>query len=129
GTAAHPGPVLLNADENRLRQMVTNLVGNVVQHTPDGTPVEIAVGHHPDEPGWAVLQVRDHGPGIPPEEAARVFERFYRTDLSRARTSGGSGLGLAIVATIVAAHRGAVHVVPTPGGGTTVEVALPRGLP
>jgi two-component system, OmpR family, sensor kinase len=124
---AWPGPVVVRADRDRISQVVANLMGNVLQHTPAGTPVELAVGLV--EPGWAGLEVRDHGPGIAEEDAARVFERFYRVDPSRTRSSGGSGLGLAIVASIVGAHGGAVRVVPTPGGGTTVQVALPTPEP
>lgn len=119
------GPVPVRADGDRIRQVVTNLVGNTVQHTPSGTPVEIAVGPDVDAPGWAVLEVRDHGPGIAEADSARVFERFYRPDSSRTRSSGGSGLGLAIVATIVAAHGGTVRHQPTPGGGATIVVRLP----
>lgn len=122
-------PRVVVGDEVRLRQVLANLVGNAARHTPPATPVEIAVGPGPDE-GTAVLEVRDHGPGIPPEHAARVFERFYRVDASRTRDSGGSGLGMAIVAAIVASHGGTVAVHPTPGGGTTVRVELPvHGAP
>lgn len=120
-------PVTVRGDADRIRQVVANLLGNVLRHTPPESGVEVAVGHV--EPGWAQLEVRDHGPGIPEEDATRVFERFYRADPSRARTSGGSGLGLAIVAGVVAAHGGAARVVPTPGGGTTVQVALPVSGP
>ncbi|WP_236122961.1 sensor histidine kinase [Cellulomonas palmilytica] len=129
------GPVVVQGDEAHVRQVVANLVGNVVQHTPAGTPVEIAVGlaqrtPGPDEPAGpdtpvGVIEVRDHGPGIDPEHAARVFERFYRVDASRGRDSGGSGLGMAIVAAIVTAHDGHVDLTQTPGGGTTVRVELP----
>lgn len=119
GTA---GATLVLGDDARLRQVVANLVGNVVQHTPAGTPVEIAVG---TGPGVGVIEVRDHGPGIDPEHAARVFERFYRVDASRTRESGGAGLGMAIVAAIVSAHSGQVTLAQTPGGGTTVRVVLP----
>ena len=125
---ADDGALLVRGDEGRLRQVVANLIGNVVQHTPAGTPVEIAVGRLASGGGegeGVCLEVRDHGPGIPPEEAERVFERFYRVDTSRARTSGGSGLGLAIVAAITAAHGGTVRVLPTPGGGTTVRLTMP----
>jgi two-component system OmpR family sensor kinase len=114
-------PVL--GDDARLRQVLANLLANAVRHTPAGTPVEIGVGVRD---GWALWRVVDHGPGIPPEDAERVFERFYRSDASRARSGGGgSGLGLAIVEALVRAHSGAVRITPTPGGGTTVEVALP----
>ncbi|WP_456825363.1 sensor histidine kinase [Cellulomonas sp. P5_E12] len=117
------GPCLVVGEESRLRQVLANLVGNTVQHTPPGTPVEIAVGTLPT--GQAALEVRDHGPGIDPEHAARVFERFYRVDASRGRDSGGAGLGMAIVAAIVDAHDGTVSLEQTPGGGTTVRVTLP----
>jgi len=110
-------------DEARLRQVVANLIGNVVQHTPAGSPVEVAVGRTADGQ-HAVLEVRDHGPGIDPEHAARVFERFYRVDAARGRDSGGAGLGMAIVAAIVDAHGGQVTLAQTPGGGTTVRVVL-----
>ena len=72
-----------------------------------------------------VIRVIDSGPGLPPDQAARVFERFWRSDSSRARTSGGSGLGLAIVASIVAAHGGSVRFDSSVEGGSTVTVALP----
>ncbi|QTE29835.1 sensor histidine kinase [Pengzhenrongella sicca] len=114
-------------DEDRLRQVLSNLTGNVAQHTPRGTAVEIAVGRTGEGAAErAVLEVRDHGPGISAEHAARVFERFYRVDFSRTRESGGgAGLGMAIVAAIVGAHRGSVEISETPGGGTTVRVTLP----
>lgn len=113
---------LVTGDEDRLRQVLANLVGNAVQHTPAGTPVELAVGRAGAD---VVVEVRDHGPGIDPEHAARVFERFYRADAARGRESGGAGLGMAIVAAIVAAHGGAVGIDRTPGGGATVRVTLP----
>jgi len=127
GTAG-PRACTVVGDERMLRQVLSNLVGNVVAHTPAGTPVEIALG---SRDGSAVLEVRDHGPGIDPEHAARVFERFYRVDASRSRnaaglgTGGGAGLGMAIVAAIVGAHHGDVDIEQTPGGGTTVRVTLP----
>ncbi|UFU03569.1 HAMP domain-containing histidine kinase [Ruania suaedae] len=117
------GPVLVTGDGDRLRQVVTNLIGNVVQHTPAGTPVELHTGLAGE---GAVLAVVDHGPGVAEKDADRIFERFYRPDTSRTRTSGGSGLGLAIVATIVAAHGGTVAHQPTPGGGATITVRLGR---
>ncbi|MEJ5912919.1 sensor histidine kinase [Pseudokineococcus sp. 1T1Z-3] len=125
--APAPAPAPVVGDDARLRQVLTNLVGNAVRHTPDGSPLEVGVGVRRHAGGaWATWQVVDHGAGIAPEDAERVFERFYRADVSRTRgAGGGSGLGLAIVAAIVAAHGGAVRVVPTPGGGATVEVAVP----
>jgi two-component system OmpR family sensor kinase len=120
-------PTPVRGTESQLRQVVTNLVANALLHTPEGTPVEVAVG--PDDVG-VVLEVRDHGPGVPEEVATKVFERFYRADPSRGRTGGGgSGLGLAIVAAIVSQHHGRVGVAPTPGGGATFVVRLPQGTP
>jgi two-component system, OmpR family, sensor kinase len=118
-----PEPAVVTGDENRLRQVVANLIGNAVRHTPAGTPIEVAVGR---QDALAVLEVRDHGPGLAPEHAVKVFERFYRVDASRARSQGGgSGLGLSIVTAILAAHDGRVGVAPTPGGGATFRVELP----
>ena len=117
-------PTTIDGDEARLRQVVTNLVGNAVNHTPAGTAIEIAVGS--GETGRAKLEVRDHGDGVDPVKARRVFERFYRADPSRVRgNGGGNGLGLAIVAAIVSAHGGRVGVAATPGGGATFVVDLP----
>lgn len=118
------GDVVVTGDPERLRQVMTNLIGNVARHTPAGSPVEIALGPDGDQ---VVLEVRDHGPGVDPQQAQRMFERFYRADSSRTRESGGSGLGLAIVAAIVGAHAGHVEVRPTAGGGLTVQVRLPKG--
>lgn len=116
-----PARLQIIGDEERLRQVFVNLVGNVARHTPAGTAAEIALG--PDD-GVAVVEVRDHGPGIDAHHADRIFERFYRADSSRNRSSGGSGLGMAIVAAIVGAHGGSAAVRPTPGGGLTVVVHL-----
>lgn len=119
-------PTVVRADEARIRQVLANLLTNALRHTPEGTPVEVVVGLDGSGEGdTAVIQVRDHGPGIPPENAGRVFERFYRVDPARGRGSGGNGLGLAIVAAIVAAHDGRVGVAQTPGGGASFVVHLP----
>jgi two-component system OmpR family sensor kinase len=121
-----PGNFTVDGDENRLRQVLTNLVGNVVRYTPEGSPVEIAlIPSSARSQGNVVIEIRDHGPGIPPEHAEHIFERFYRVDKSRSRDSGGSGLGLAIVASIIRAHHGTITVVPTQGGGATFRISLP----
>ncbi|MGP3956140.1 ATP-binding protein [Nonomuraea sp. 3N208] len=120
GGLAASAPVL--GDEARLRQVVSNLVGNAVTHTPAGTPVRIGVGTSGSE---AVLVIEDEGPGLSAEEAARVFDRFYRADGSRARTTGGAGLGLAIVRSIVTAHGGRVEVRSAPGKGAAFRIHLP----
>ena len=115
-------------DEARLRQVVANLMTNALRYTPPGSPIEIAVGVAPVLHGHSdsVLEVRDHGPGISEDDAARVFERFYRADTSRYRETGGSGLGLAIVAALVAQHDGSVRLEETPGGGATLAIRLPH---
>jgi two-component system OmpR family sensor kinase len=122
-----PGPAPVLGDEAKLRQVVGNLVGNALRYTPEGTPIELAVGVRDGDDGarQSVIEVRDHGPGVPDEEAARIFERFYRADTSRTRETGGSGLGLAIVAAIVGSHAGTVRVAKTDGGGATLVVSLP----
>jgi len=116
-------PVVL-AEENKIRQVVTNLMGNAMRFTEHDDPIEIGIGVDEDR-GMAHLDVIDHGEGIPPQLRDKIFQRFWRADTSRARDTGGSGLGLAIVSGIVAAHHGAVEVFDTPGGGATFRVWLP----
>ena len=101
---------------------------NALRYTPEGSPIEVAVGVAPVIHGRSdsVIEVRDHGPGISEEDAARVFERFYRADSSRYRETGGTGLGLAIVAALVAQHDGSVRLEDTPGGGATLSIRLPH---
>lgn len=113
------GPVAVTGDPHRLRQVVDNLVGNALTHTPPGTAVTVSVV---EREGDAVLTVHDDGPGIRPGDLDRIFEPFFRSDPSRARSTGGAGLGLAIVSAIVAAHGGTVAV--QPGTGTTFEVRM-----
>ena len=101
--------------------MLRNLVGNAVQHTPPETDVHVTVI---TTPGHVQIEVTDNGPGIPPQDLPRVFERFWRAEASRSRAYGGSGLGLAIVEAIIHAHHGQVSVRSTVGVGTTVTVRL-----
>ena len=115
-------PALVAGDRDRLRQALDNLLANVRAHTPAGSPVDVRLGR---SEGRAVLEVADRGPGLTPEDAERVFERFYRADPSRSRTSGGVGLGLSIVAAIVRAHEGRVRVASVAGKGTTFSIELP----
>jgi two-component system, OmpR family, sensor kinase len=115
-------PITVEGDEERLRQILGNLVTNALVHTPPGTPVAIGLRRDGDE---AVLEVRDQGPGMSAETASRAFERFYRADPSRSRHHGGSGLGLAIVGAIVAAHGGVATIDSIEGRGTTVRIILP----
>ena len=113
-------------DKDKITQVITNILNNVLTHTPPGTPTELAVGRI--SPTEAVVEVRDHGPGVSPEDAEHLFERFYRTDSSRSRESGGSGLGMSIVASIMAAHGGTARVHPTPEHGLTVRLTFPIGF-
>src|SRR4029077_21094314 len=95
------GPVIVNGDDTRLRQVLGNLVRNALVHTPSKTPIEIAVT---TEDGVARMSVADHGPGRGAEPRERIFDLFYRADPSRSRDSGGAGLGLSIVTAVVSAH-------------------------
>lgn len=116
------GPARTHGDQGLLEQVVRNLVDNAARHAVARVVFSLrAVG------GAAVLGVEDDGPGIPPEQRERVFDRFVRLDEARARDSGGSGLGLSIVREIVRLHGGAVSISESGLGGAHVEVRLPLG--
>lgn len=116
------GPVEVLGDWNALRQVVDNLLANVRSHTPSGTRTEVRVGRTADE---AFVEVADEGPGIDPELAKSVFERFVRADPSRSRETGGAGLGLAIVAAIMRVHGGYISARRGPNGGAIFEIRMP----
>lgn len=116
------GSVVVTGDEDRLRQVLANIVGNALVHTPAGSAVELSARCND---GTASVDVVDHGPGMPPETAARVTERFFRADPSRTRDRGGSGLGLAIADAVIEAHGGDITVESAEGIGTTVHITLP----
>jgi two-component system, OmpR family, sensor kinase len=116
------GPLVVLGAESRLRQVVDNLLTNARVHTPAGAPVHVRLASEDER---AVLEVSDEGPGVPAEEADRIFERFHRIDRSRARSQGGVGLGLAIVRSVVETHGGTVVYRPRPGGGSVFQVSLP----
>ncbi|MGO8848359.1 sensor histidine kinase [Mycobacterium sp.] len=118
-----PGTPEVVGDEPRIRQVLSNLVANALQHTTPSADVVVRVGTEGDD---AVLEVADKGPGMNGQDASRVFERFYRTDSSRARASGGTGLGLSIVDSLVRAHGGVVDLKTAPGEGCCFRVTLPR---
>ena len=109
-------------DEDRLRQVVGNLVRNALVHTPSGTDVELEVGRAGDR---VRLQVRDRGPGLPVSDGRAIFERFWRAEPGRGRGAAGAGLGLAIVQGVVTAHGGDVRGESRPDGGATFTVELP----
>jgi two-component system OmpR family sensor kinase len=118
------GGVTVDGDEDRLRQLVANLLSNARVHTPAGTRVDVSLSI--DAAGErAVLVVADEGPGLPPGAAAQVFERFYRADVARTRASGGAGLGLSIVAALAAAHGGRAWADPEVERGARFVVELP----
>jgi signal transduction histidine kinase len=112
----------LDADPDRLTQVLRNLVRNAVAHTSPGDRIDVAAT---GRAGWLHLTVHDSGPGIAPDQLERVFERFYRTDAGRSRDSGGSGLGLAIARAIVEAHGGRIRAESAPGAGATFRIDLP----
>lgn len=116
------GPTVVRGNDAELRQVLANLVGNALRYSPEGSPIEVAVGSQGTE---GIIEVRDHGPGIPPDQRDRIFERFYRADASRNSATGGSGLGLAIVAAIIETHQGTVRVRESPGGGATFTLRIP----
>ncbi|MFB6981569.1 HAMP domain-containing sensor histidine kinase [Streptomyces scopuliridis] len=121
-----PASAVTFADEAALRQVVTNLVGNAITHTPAGSPILIGVGI---SNGYALLEVADHGPGLTQEQAGRVFERFYRADSSRTRATGaGAGLGLSIVQSLIDAHHGRVELTTAPGAGANFRILLPPAI-
>ncbi len=134
-------PVTVPGDEARIRQVVTNLVANALQHTPEDAKIMVRVGrpHTTPPPGTepaaavgavdlnqpvAVIEVTDTGPGMASEDSARAFERLYRADPSRSRSHGGAGLGLAIVSAIVTGHGGRVELWTAPGQGCRFRVLL-----
>ncbi|MBP1155222.1 MULTISPECIES: ATP-binding protein [unclassified Paenibacillus] len=119
--------VLCRADEDRLEQVLTNLLDNALRHTPAGAQIEISASEQKYKGKQAVLiEVSDQGYGIPAEDIPFIFERFYKADKARTRgASGGTGLGLAIVKNIVEAHQGTVQVKSQTGQGTTFSIMLP----
>jgi two-component system OmpR family sensor kinase len=121
-----PAAVTVTGDAERLRQVIDNLLANVRAHTPVTATATVRVRR---DAAAAVLEVSDAGPGMEADEAAHVFERFFRGDPSRSRDHGGAGLGLAIVAAIVEAHGGDVAVESSTGAGTTFRVTLPGAEP
>ncbi|MFN8665482.1 MAG: HAMP domain-containing sensor histidine kinase, partial [Thermomicrobiales bacterium] len=117
------GSAVVVGDPIRLRQVIDNLLTNVRIHTPAGTPARVSVRRNGE---WAEVTVADSGPGIPVEDQARIFERFWRGDPSRGRSAGGgSGLGLSIVDSLVHAHGGEIAVESSPGQGAAFTLRLP----
>lgn len=117
-------PPIILGEENKIRQVVANLLGNARRFSAEDSPIELVVDSD-RMAGTASISIVDHGEGIPPQIREQIFERFWRADTSRARETGGSGLGLAIVSSIVTALHGSVRVDETPHGGATFTVTFP----
>jgi two-component system OmpR family sensor kinase len=117
------GSVMMEGDEARIRQVAANLISNALVHTPATARVRVRVAKVAED---AVLEVSDDGPGLAPDQAAKVFDRFFRVDPARSRQTGSAGLGLSIVAAIVHAHGGEVSLDSAPGAGARFIVRLPR---
>jgi len=119
-----PEPVIVAGDQANLRQAMANLVTNAVHHTPAGTAIEVSARL---VDAGAVVEVRDHGPGLDDEHLAHVFDRFWQAD--KARVGAGAGLGLAIVSSIAAAHGGSASAANAPGAGAVFTIRLPVNAP
>jgi two-component system, OmpR family, sensor kinase len=119
---AAPPEAVVSGDDARLRQVAANLLTNALEHTPAGTPVHLRLRIDGNE---AALEVADEGPGLAPDDADKVFDRFFRVDPSRTRGNGGAGLGLSIVAAIIHAHGGRVSLLTSPGAGARFIVTIP----
>ncbi|MCP3772493.1 ATP-binding protein [Paenibacillus sp. MZ04-78.2] len=119
--------VLYQADEDRMEQVLTNLLDNAIRHTPPQSVIQLSAARTRYKGEEAVLiEVADQGYGIPAEDLPFIFERFYKADKARTRgATGGTGLGLSIVKNIIEAHEGTVHVKSQPGQGTTFSITLP----
>src|SRR5262249_9475776 len=118
-----PADTPFRGDEELLRRLTLNLLDNAIRYTPPGGRVWAELA---GRDGGVSIRVSDTGPGISPEAAPHIFERFYRADQSRSRSEGGFGLGLAIVKWIAESHHGAVDLASKPGAGSVFTVSLPR---
>ncbi|WP_422784893.1 sensor histidine kinase [Ruminiclostridium cellulolyticum] len=116
---------VINADKDRLEQVVVNLISNSIKYTAEYGEITVYVGKIYND---VYMKVTDSGIGIPGESLPRVFERFYRVDKARSRDMGGTGLGLSIAKEIVQAHGGTINISSEVGKGTEVVVKIPRAM-
>ncbi len=116
------GELFASFDEPAMRQVFTNLLFNAVSFAGE-KPIEVLLDQTSEN---TIIEIRDHGEGIPKELRKKIFERFYRSDNSRNRDTGGSGLGLAIVKGIIEGHKGTIVATETPGGGATFKIVIPN---
>jgi two-component system OmpR family sensor kinase len=120
-----PDSAVVSGDPHQLRQVLANLTRNALVHTPAGTPIEISVAQ---DDGTVTLEVRDHGPGLPPGSGNSLFDRFWRAEGGRERGKAGAGLGLAIVHGVLSSHGGEISAQNAPGGGAVFVVRLPKAV-
>ena len=120
--AVEEGLPQVRADRAAISQALTNLVDNAIQYSRGAKDVALRVS---GSEGWVMVEVEDHGAGIPPNDIDKVFERFYRGGDALTRSVKGSGLGLALVKEVVEAHGGTVHVESVMGQGSTFTIRLP----
>lgn len=113
----------INADRDKISQVIINLLSNALKYTPEGGLVNVIIKSEQND---VIIGIKDNGPGIPKEDLPYIFERFYRADKSRNRLTGGSGIGLTISKAIVAAHGGSIEVQSSPDTGTEFTVTLPK---
>jgi two-component system sensor histidine kinase CpxA len=116
---------VLTGSSDALYSAFENVIRNALAYTQDGTTVTVRLLRDPRDAKSALITVRDHGPGVPDSELARIFEPFYRTDSARTRSSGGTGLGLAIARRAVEWHGGRICASNAEGGGLEVSIRLP----
>jgi len=114
-----PNPCFIEANASRINQVITNILSNAIKYSPENTEIKVVM-EATDK--YYRIFIKDRGMGIPQEDIAHIFERFYRVDKARARAMGGTGLGLAIVKEIMEEHGGAVHVSSQMGQGTTMTL-------
>lgn len=115
----------IEANEPLLKSALENVVRNAVRYTDENTSVEVTLQHDPEDPGWLLVQVRDHGPGVPDDMLTKLFEPFVRVGDARDRESGGYGLGLAIAERAIRLHGGVIFAGNEPDGGLNIRIRLP----
>ena len=114
---------MVEADKNRIEQVITNLVTNSINYGSEKGTTEISFESNVEK---IIVKVNDNGEGISEENMPRLFQRFFRVDVSRSRSQGGSGLGLAIVKHIINRHAGSLLIESTEGKGSTFTITLPK---
>ena len=125
-TSTEGGSMEVYGDRSRINQIITNLLGNAVKYSPEGTTIQVVVSSWAHEDRFAQVSIRDEGPGISPEDINRLFDKFYRADNSLTRSTAGTGLGLAIAKALVELHGGEIWVESTPASGSVFSFTVPK---